>query len=112
MIFDVPDVISFDFSSDQRLNYCVGLTVDAWGGGASYLRTIIIDRGTFDHRMNGVTVCHGVGQAPEHQDAATAAEHGAIGLGIKSPHVTIGRSHAARIAKVTGTVWHAHRYRA
>src|SRR4030095_4415498 len=74
---NVTDAVSVDSGIDQRFHDRVGLAVDAWRGVTDFLRAVIIDRGTFDHRMNGVTVAKSVGEPLQDENTAAAATQGA-----------------------------------
>ena len=82
---DVADAVRLDAGIGQRFHDGVGLAVDAGRRVTGLFRAIVVDRRTLDHGMNGVAVREGVRQSLQHQDAAAAAEHRAIGSRRQTP---------------------------
>ena len=106
---DVADAVSLDAGIGQRLDHGFRLAVDARRRVARLGRTVIVDGRSPDHGVNDVAVGEGVRQPLQHEDAAAAPEHRAVGLGVKRPDVPVRRNHAATITEVTGAVRDPHR---
>ena len=106
--FDVADAVGGDTGVGEGLHHDFALAVYARRGVTRLLRAVVVDSRALDHGMNRVATRDGIGQPFEHENAAAAAEHRAIGVGIEGSHMTVGRDDATATVHVTGTVRDPH----
>src|SRR5207237_10781731 len=96
----------------QGYHHSISLTVNTRSGVSGFLGAIIVNRRTFDDRMNNIATRNRIGQPLQNDNSAATSENSAIGVSIKRPHVSIRRNYPAAVAKITGSMRNAYRNRA
>ena len=86
---NVADAVRIHVGIRERLDDRIGLTVHARCRVAGFLRAVVVDRGAFDDRANGVAVGERIAESFQHDDAAAAAEDRSICVRIECAHMSI-----------------------
>ena len=73
---DVLDRVRVDVGDRERFGDCLGLPVDTGRQIAGLVRTVVVDRGTLDHRVDMVTIGDGIRQPTQHHESGATAENG------------------------------------
>ncbi|KFB71267.1 MAG: hypothetical protein AW09_003595 [Candidatus Accumulibacter phosphatis] len=107
--FDVADGVGRQSGHGQSLDDHGRLAADAGSGVADLGVAVVVHRRALDHGVDVVAVGEGVGETLERDDAGTAAEHRAAGIGVESPAVPVGGIDAAFLVEVADPVRNGNR---
>src|ERR1700679_1625913 len=83
MSLDVGDRIGLGIRDRKRLRDYIGLARDAWREVTDFARAVIVDSSSANHRVNEIVVFDRVLEAPQHDDAKSAAEDSPAGSGVE-----------------------------
>ena len=93
--FNVRDRVRRDVTERLRHLNNPGLTVHTRRGEARFVRPVVVQSKSFDHRENVVAPCHRIFEPPQRHNADSVAEQRSCRVLVERPAVAICGDHAA-----------------
>ena len=107
--FDVSDRLGIDARRAKRFNDHFGLADNARRRVADLQRSVVVDGGAADDRVNRIAIRERVLQPLEHDDADAVAEDGAGGVGTEYAALAVGRDDSAFLIQVSALLRRVNR---
>ena len=103
MGFDIGNVFRVHIADAMSRANNLCLTVDTGGGITHFSRTVIINGGTFNYRMNIIAISQGFFQGFQHHNSYTFADNCPTGIGVKGPAVAVRGADHTLLVDITRT---------
>ena len=107
--FDIADRRRVNVGHRMRLGDDLGLTGGIGRRVVHLRRSVVVDRGSPDHRVNAVPVVDGGLQRLEHHNGDSAAEDRAVRPDVERPAMAARRDHRSRFVPVSDAMRDADR---